>query len=172
MPKLRKAFLFWPLALVLLLTDCATKELAVDRLTPHVPHEVFGSVVQFTLAYNPDMAFGLGFGAWSRPVIIGLALAIIAWLHWLYRAAPAGDRWMALALGLITGGAIGNLVDRVRWDRGVVDFIDLGVGSTRLWIFNVADVAICTGAVLLGLLLLRRDRLSRPDTTANNGELS
>src|SRR5687767_14114959 len=156
MPTLRKAFLFWPFALVFLLADCATKDLAVDRLTPHVPHEVLGSVVQFTLAYNPDMAFGFGFGPWSRPIIIGLAFAIIAWLHWLYRAAPPGDRWMGLALGLITGGAIGNLLDRIRWDRGVVDFIDVGLGATRLWIFNVADMAIFTGAALLGLLLLRR----------------
>jgi signal peptidase II len=166
MPTLRKAFLFWPFVLVLLLTDCATKELAVDRLTPHVPHEVLGSVVQFTLAYNPDMAFGLGFGQWSRPILIGLAFAIIVFLHWLYRAAPAGDRWMALALGLITGGAVGNLVDRIRWDRGVVDFIDLGVGSTRFWIFNIADIAICTGAVLLGWLLLKRDALVHRDAPA------
>ena len=52
-------------------------------------------------------------------------------------------------MGLVAGGALGNLVDRIRWDRGVVDFIDIGVGMTRFWTFNVADSAITVGAILL-----------------------
>jgi signal peptidase II len=55
----------------------------------------------------------------------------------------------AAALGLIAGGALGNLLDRLRWDRGVVDFVDIGLGSVRFWTFNVADVGITCGAVWL-----------------------
>jgi signal peptidase II len=57
------------------------------------------------------------------------------------------------ALVLIVAGAIGNLVDRLRWDGGVVDFIDVGVGGWRFWTFNVADSAVTIGAILLALVL-------------------
>ncbi|HSY82348.1 MAG TPA: signal peptidase II, partial [Gemmatimonadaceae bacterium] len=61
-----------------------------------------------------------------------------------------------IALALLTGGAIGNVIDRVRWSRGVVDFVDLGVGSLRFWTFNVADVAVTVGAFLLAWVLQNR----------------
>ena len=61
-----------------------------------------------------------------------------------------------MSLVLIVGGALGNLADRVRSADGVVDFIDAGAGSMRFWIFNVADMGVTVGAVLLALLYLRR----------------
>ena len=74
------------------------------------------------------------------------------------RDAGPSVRLIAAATALVAGGAVGNLIDRVRWSRGVVDFIDVGVGSSRFWIFNVADAGVTVGAVLLALLILRRDR--------------
>ncbi len=62
------------------------------------------------------------------------------------------------AAWLLWAGAAGNLWDRVRSPRGVVDFIDVGLGGWRFWIFNVADVAITLGAVLLAVTLAREDR--------------
>jgi signal peptidase II len=59
---------------------------------------------------------------------------------------------------LIVAGASGNLLDRLRRPRGVVDFIDIGIGDVRFWTFNLADVAVFCGAVLLANLLIRRDR--------------
>ena len=75
-----------------------------------------------------------------------------------YWRAQAHDRTLALALGFIVAGASGNLLDRLRSPRGVVDFIDIGVGDIRFWTFNLADVAVFCGAVLLAHLLIRRDR--------------
>jgi signal peptidase II len=74
------------------------------------------------------------------------------------RACRKRDRLLVFALGLTTGGAVGNLLDRVRSPRGVVDFIDLGFGDARFWIFNLADAGISVGAILLGFALWRRLR--------------
>src|SRR5688572_4241800 len=155
----RKAHVFWPLFSLLLLTDCTTKRLAEEHLRPeHVPHEVLGDIVRLTLAYNRDAAMGISAGAWSRPVFTILAIVILGVLASMYRKATPTDRWLALGLALIAGGAIGNLIDRIRSERGVVDFIDIGVGSYRFWVFNVADMGVVIGASLLGFLLWQRDR--------------
>jgi signal peptidase II len=161
----RKARLFWPLAFLLVLSDCATKELVVERLTPQLPHEVVGSFLRLNLHYNPGMALGGDLGAWSRPILIVLACCVLAIIYRLYRRSPDGDWRLALAFGLVCGGAVGNLLDRVRSPRGVVDFIDVGVGPLRFWIFNLADAAIFCGALLLMFLLWRRDASPHLDAT-------
>ena len=154
-----KAAIFWPLLAAALALDVTTKLLAVSYLAPeYVPHAVLGDAVQLTLAYNPGASFGIGVGPYSRVVFIVLALAALIILGRLYRAAAPGDRIRAAALALICAGATGNLLDRIRSVRGVVDFIDLGLGSVRFYTFNVADMAITTGALLLGLILWREDR--------------
>jgi signal peptidase II len=154
----RKTKLFWPILFTLVLTDCTTKRLAVENLAPpHVPHEVWGDVVRLTLAYNPGAAFSISLGPFSRPAFIVLTLGALLLLARLYRETAPGDRWQALALALVCGGAVGNLLDRLRSERGVVDFIDVGLGSVRFWTFNVADVGITVGAVLLATALWRRE---------------
>lgn len=62
------------------------------------------------------------------------------------------------ALALVTGGAIGNLLDRLQSARGVVDFIDAGVGAHRFWTFDIADAGMTVGAVLLAILLSQGER--------------
>ena len=154
----RKAVVFWPLLSLLVFTDCTTKRLAEDYLGARGSHAVLGDVVQLTLAYNPGAATGITIGDWSRPVFTVLAITVLIILGTMYRRAGATDRWLALGLALIAGGAIGNLMDRIRSERGVVDFIDIGLGPARFWIFNVADVGVVIGAVMLGIILWRRDR--------------
>ena len=155
---MRKSALFWPLVLALVLTDCTTKRLAVEHLTPpHVPHEVVGDWVRLTLAYNPGIAFSLHVGAYSRWVFSTLTVGALALLWQLYRRAAARDVRRVVAVGLLWGGAFGNLLDRLRSERGVVDFIDIGAGSLRFWTFNVADVAVTVGATLLALTLWREE---------------
>jgi len=152
-----KARQFWPLLLVLVLTDCATKRLARERLAPaHVPHRVVGNVVRLTLTYNRGAAFGIDAGPRGRWVLAGLTMGILAWLAAMYRYAEPRDRRLVTALALLVGGAVGNLVDRVYSPRGVVDFIDLGIGDARFWTFNIADVGISAGAVLLAITLWHR----------------
>ena len=154
-----KSRIFWPLLSLLVLCDCTTKELAVERLSPaYVPHHVLGSVVQFTLAYNPKTAFSIDLGPWSRPLLILATVGTLAVLAMHYHRTAPTKRVMAVALALVCGGAIGNLLDRVQSTRGVVDFIDVGVGTHRFWIFNVADAGITVGAVLLAVALSRSER--------------
>jgi len=152
-----KARRFWPLLCLLVAADCTTKRLAETHLAPaHVPHEVIGDYVQLTLAHNPGAAFSFSLGPLSRVIFSVLALVVLAVLWRLYRDTSSGDRWQSVALALVAGGALGNLLDRLRSARGVVDFIDLGYGSFRLWTFNVADVGVTMGGLLLAVLLLRR----------------
>lgn len=148
-----KARLFWPLLLVLVLADCGTKRIAEDTLPLHTPQEVVGDVVRFTLAYNPGAAFGIDVGPSSRVVFTVLGMVALVALGLLYRSTPATQRVQVAALGLIAGGAIGNLYDRIRGAAGVVDFIDVGLGAVRFWTFNLADAGITVGAILLVLTL-------------------
>lgn len=146
-----KARVFWPLLLGLLLADCGSKRIAEETLMLHSPQSVMGDVVRFTLAYNPGAAFGINVGPSSRVVFTVLTLVALVALIAMYRSTPASQRVQVAALGLITGGALGNLYDRLRGASGVVDFIDVGVGGTRFWTFNIADAGITIGAILLAL---------------------
>jgi 23S rRNA pseudouridine1911/1915/1917 synthase len=76
----------------------------------------------------------------------------------LYHATRQGDFLRTIALGLVCGGAVGNLIDRVRSATGVVDFIDVGVGDLRWPTFNVADMAVSIGAFLLAWVLWGEER--------------
>ena len=154
-----KAAVFWPLVSLLVLADCTTKQVAAERLEPeHVPHEVIGDVVRFTLAYNQGASFSVSLGEHTRWILATLAFCVLGVLMLQYRRAANQDRTLALALAFIVAGASGNLLDRLRSSRGVVDFIDIGIGDLRFWTFNVADVAVFCGAVMLAHLLIRRDR--------------
>ena len=161
MPLLRKARVFWPLLFVLLLSDCATKRWAESHLTEHAPEPVVGEVLRWTLAYNQAGAMGITFGAASRPLLILATLVVLGMLARFYRTAAPQDGALAAATALVVGGALGNLIDRVRWTGGVVDFIDIGVGASRFWIFNVADLGVTVGAALLGWLLWRQENEMR-----------
>jgi len=155
-----KAFAFWPVLLGLVMLDCSTKELAVENLSPaHVPHPVIGDVVRFTLAYNRNAAMGLSLGEHSR-IAFGViaALMLVALVVYRRRVTSQGGP-TTVALAMIGGGAAGNLLDRVRSARGVVDFIDVGVGNARFYTFNVADAAVFCGTILLLLMLRRTEQL-------------
>lgn len=149
---------FLGIATAVVLLDAFTKLLAVDRLTPaYVPHPVLGEWVRLTLVYNPGAAFGLHLGPYSRWLFMGLTLVALVVMWRLYRTGPSGAPWRTWALALVCGGAVGNLVDRIRSVRGVVDFLDVGLGATRWPTFNVADIAVSTGAVILAVVLWREE---------------
>jgi len=89
------------------------------------------------------------------------------YLYRLHRQSAPGARATPAALALIAAGAFGNLLDRLRHTKGVVDFIDVGTASWRFWTFNVADMGVTTGAILLALLLWREgDQAETIDATA------
>jgi signal peptidase II len=154
-----KAMLFWPVVLILVGADRITKVIAEQSLWPrYVPREVWGDVLRWTLVYNPGAAFGLHLGEYSRWIFLVLTVAALVILGRLYRQTAPSDRWRTLAIALVTAGAIGNLIDRIISPNGVVDFIDVGLGNRRWPTFNVADMAVSTGAILLAVVLWGEDR--------------
>jgi signal peptidase II len=145
----KKAYLFWPIAGLIVLLDFLTKRAALNALQYGEPREVIGNYVRFTLGYNPGIAFGLSQYDSARPLLIIFTIIAVAGILWIYRTTDPAHKVQIVALGFILGGAIGNLLDRFQRAKGVADFIDVGIGSARFWTFNVADAAITTGAVLL-----------------------
>jgi signal peptidase II len=169
MPR-SKPGLFWGVAGGALLLDAFTKVVAVDRLVPaQLPRRILGDGVRLTLVYNSGAAFGLHFGAQSRWVFAALTIVALTVLGRLYLDTPLAARSRTLALALVTGGALGNLLDRVKSGRGVVDFIDVGVGAWRWPTFNVADMAVTSGAALLAWALWRADALPTRRAAAERG---
>lgn len=151
--------LFWGTLVTVVILDLVTKLIAVAALSPqHVPHEVIGNHIRLTLVYNPGAAFGLNLGIYSRWIFMALTAGALIILGRLYKATRPGDFLRTIALGLVCGGAVGNLIDRVRSATGVVDFIDVGVGDLRWPTFNVADMAVSVGAFLLAWVLWGEER--------------
>ncbi|MFN2601309.1 MAG: signal peptidase II [Gemmatimonadaceae bacterium] len=164
-----KVFAFWPVLLGLIALDCTTKTLAVEKLSPaHIPHQVIGDVVRFTLAYNPHAAMGLSLGSYSRVGFALLAATMLGVLVVYRRQISAQNTVAVVAIALIGGGAAGNMLDRVRSSLGVVDFIDVGVGNTRFYTFNVADAGVFCGTLLLFIVMMRRNQ----QESAGNAEVT
>jgi signal peptidase II len=143
------------LSLLVVVLDQATKWLAVGMLDPFRPVPLV-PLLNFTLVYNEGAAFSFlsNAGGWQRWFFAVFALAMtVVLVVWLLRLKPH-ERITALALALVAGGAVGNLIDRVLTGR-VVDFIDFYVGDWHWPAFNVADSAITVGVVLLLLASFR-----------------
>ena len=139
-------------AAVVYALDRITKVLVEDRLAGRPPVEVIPGVLRFTYTENPGGAFGLFGNApylfLAATVIVCVAIAVVSF--------NPTNRTLAIGLGMVLGGAVGNLTDRLVRGDGlageVVDFIDF-----RIWpVFNVADAAIVIGALLLLGAGLRR----------------
>jgi signal peptidase II len=149
--------IFWSFLLLVAATDVVTKRWAERALGLHAPEEVVGHWLRWTLTYNTGAAMNLSLGPASRVVFSAIAAAMIVYLFRLYRQVPRASRGTPAALALVAAGAFGNLLDRLRHEKGVVDFIDVGTAEWRFWTFNVADIGVTTGALLLALLLWREE---------------
>jgi signal peptidase II len=152
----RRAIAFWPIFGGIVATDYVSKRAVEGRLVLHAPQSVIGDFLRLTLTYNTGAAMNLSLGDASRVAFTALSGLMLVVIFRMYRRTPHHDAWQAAALALIAAGALGNLLDRLRSARGVVDFIDVGIGDARFWTFNVADMGVTCGAILLALLLWRR----------------
>jgi signal peptidase II len=157
-PSRSNARLFWTTIAIVVVLDFITKMIVQHTLTFLEPKSIIGDYVRFTLVYNSGAAFSMSLGRYSRWIFGSFAVIALYILWRLYRQSAPGDRARVLALALASGGATGNLIDRIREPRGVVDFIDVGVGSVRFWTFNVADSAVTIGALLLAWVLWHEER--------------
>jgi len=137
--------------------DIITKRLA-EALLPHgYPIERLG--IPLTLAYNTGVAFGLPLPSLGRWLVIAATVFVLFVLVGIFRRTSATDWLRLLAVQLVAAGALGNLIDRLRWGGGVVDFIGpINLGFMDFPIFNVADMAITCGAALLAVSMLREEK--------------
>jgi signal peptidase II len=164
----RSLALLFVLAGAILALDMWTKHWANENLQYRPPVELVGEFVRLTYTRNSGVAFGLGAGLKFPYYIFSIAAAIIIVSMFLRRARQSRIR--EIALSLILGGALGNLVDRVRSGE-VVDFIEIGWNRWHWPVFNIADSAVTIGVVLFALTWHRRsqDDASLPDERREPG---
>ena len=138
--------------------DQLTKAVVLSHLEPGMHVVVVSSFVTLTLVMNPGLAFGLLGGvpiAWRWVVALLSLIALGVLARVALRVLPEGSWLDHVAIGLIFGGAVGNLIDRMRFGA-VIDFVDLHVHGYHWPAFNVADSSITVGVTLLALRLLLR----------------
>ena len=144
-PARRHWFAFLGLAGLIVIADQLTKAWLVSFLAPGQSVPVLGDLVRLVHSQNNGGLFGLLRG---QAVIFGFVSLVVVGLIVLYHGRAQPSRYLSITLGLLLGGAIGNLVDRFRLGY-VVDFVDAGVGDLRWYTFNVADTAISFALILL-----------------------
>ena len=150
-----KKIMWLSIACSVVLLDQLTKYWAFHSLSPYEPMPIF-PMINMTLAFNTGAAFSFlsGVGSWHRwlfPMFsLLMSLGLFIWLIKL----PKNSNLQGFALAFILGGAVGNLIDRAFWGY-VVDFIDVYYKNNHWPDFNLADSAICFGAVLLFIHLAR-----------------
>jgi signal peptidase II len=128
-----------------LVLDQVSKLLVLKYETPHIADRVFGDALRISLTMNERGLFGISYG----PLWMHYALPAFVVLLVIYFAWRSPDRWTGIALGLVLGGGVSNnLVDRIRLGA-VVDFIDMGFGSTRWYTYNLADAFAVAGVIML-----------------------
>ncbi|NLP04943.1 signal peptidase II [Candidatus Fermentibacteria bacterium] len=149
-------------AMAALFLDQVTKRIAQDSLSYDSPARVLGEAVRLQLRENTGAAFSM---SWGGPLFLAIfsAAASVIVAVMLARAKNWG-RASIVGLGLVLGGALGNLLDRILRGGAVLDFIDVGTSGWRCPTFNLADAAITVGGLLL-IIFSRRT----PERRANGG---
>jgi signal peptidase II len=150
-------------ATIVLVLDQVVKWLALTRLPPGAPVSVIDGYFSLTLVMNPGLAFGM-LGTvptgwrWVVALLSVIAVGVLATLA--KRLLPGGGKLPAIAIGMVFGGAAGNLIDRARFGA-VVDFLDFYWQGWHWPAFNVADSAISVGVALLALHMLTASPVER-----------
>lgn len=172
-PRRRRARARWPLFIGLAGTVVVLDQLAKAWLVSILPQEgqrlsVIDDLVRLVNSHNSGALFGL---FKDQAVLFGLvSLGVVAMIVW-YHGSTGRNTLLSVALGLLLGGALGNMTDRLRLGY-VVDFVDAGIGDWRWYTFNVADAAISCAILLLvvSAFLPARFGLERPKMPRPTGE--
>ncbi len=161
---------------VVVILDQITKQISVAKLVlceyfPCQSIEVM-PMFDFTLMYNRGAAFSFlnDAGGWQRWAFSAIAIIVSGFIFMWIRKLSAAEKWIAIALALILGGALGNVIDRLIFGY-VIDFIHVYIewgGSKHYWpAFNIADSAISIGAAMLIIDMLRNFKNEPSDTTTS-----
>ncbi len=135
--------------LAVVLLDQLSKVLILQKMTLGQSIPVVPPLFHLTLIGNTGIAFGLFKG--NSEVWVGVGLLVLVWIYQLLRKGNVKSRWAFIGLPLIAGGALGNLIDRLRYGY-VIDFLDF-----RVWpVFNVADICISVGTILFCIACLKK----------------
>lgn len=148
---------FFGLAAAVVVADQLTKAWIVSSLAPGESIDVVGDYLRLVFGQNNGALFGL---FRESALIFGAASLVVIGLIVGYHARSGRSPYMSVALGLLLGGAIGNLIDRLRLGY-VVDFVDAGIGTLRFYTFNVADSAISFAILFLIVAFLRPSLVER-----------
>jgi signal peptidase II len=147
----RRWALFAALAAAVVVCDQVAKAIVTSRLAPGQSVDVIGDLVRIVYGQNTGALFGL---FKDNAVAFGVVSLLVIGLIVAYHGRATPSLYLTITLGLLLGGAIGNMLDRLRLGY-VVDFVDVGVGTLRFYTFNIADSAISLAILLLLLGALR-----------------
>ena len=154
----------WPiflgLAAAVVVADQLTKAWIASTLAPGASMAVVGDTLRLVHGQNNGALFGL---FRDNAVLFGVISVAVVGLIVAYHARAGRSPYLSVALGLLLGGALGNMTDRLRLGY-VIDFVDAGIGSLRWYTFNVADTAI-SAAILMLIVLAIRPSLGDPQPT-------
>ena len=141
---------FIGVAVGVVVLDQLSKAWLVASIDPGEAIQILGDYLRLIFSQNSGALFGI---FRDQALVFGIvSLGVVSLIVW-YHARSGRSLYLSIALGLLLGGAIGNLVDRFRLGY-VVDWIDMGIGNLRFWTFNVADAAVSTAILLLVLMAL------------------
>ncbi len=136
----------------ILALDQLTKALVTATMTENQSLTVIGDLLKITFIQNPGAAFGLKIAPSTFHAVFSAVASVV--IGYFIVTLPKKEYWPRIALAMILAGALGNLIDRLRIGE-VIDFIQVGLSETLIWpIFNVADMGVSTGVVLLMLFFL------------------
>ena len=149
--------IFWIAAVVVVVLDLITKMWPRPSCCARRGSRCWATGSSSAWSTTRGRPSGCTWGPYSRWIFLTVAIVAVVVLPRMSRTSPPGDWFRQLALGLVAGGAAGNLIDRIRSTRGVVDFLDVGIGALRWPTFNVADIAVSCGAIALVVSMWRED---------------
>lgn len=143
--------------IVSLFLDIITKYLVLIYIPEHEKLNIFGSVVQLTLVFNRGGLFGILQGYQTMFLTVSIIVLIFIILFFIHEKNKSF--LFCISMALITSGAVGNIMDRVIGRKGVVDFINVGIGENLRWpTFNFADAVIVIGAFLLFIVFFKEEK--------------
>jgi signal peptidase II len=150
---LRNSAWWWVVGALVL--DQVSKVIVVNTMTLHSPVSLVGDIIRLTYIRNAGAAFGLTLGGPVLHTVV--AIGALGVLGWLFFRLPPAARLQRTALAMVLGGALGNIIDRIRLNY-VIDFFDVGVSEAWRWpVFNVADSFVTVGVLVLALSWSRQE---------------